>query len=341
MKTIRWGILGTGTVARDFAEALRLIPQARLNAIGSRSREAADKFASDFGIPRAHARYADLARDPEIDVIYVATLNSEHKNNCILALESGKAVLCEKPFTLDAGEARAIIEVARRTGRFCMEGMWMRFVPLVRELVEMVRSGTIGELRMVTANLGFAFEFDPKHRVFDRARGGGSMLDLGVYGLSFAFQFLGRPTEVATQALLGQTGVDEQATVLLGFSNQSQAVVTSSLRSRLSNDAVLIGSKGSIHVHEPLYAPQTATLSRLGQHKSSRGPFSWLRGSSDRPTITRKCLGKGYTHEAMEVMQCLEAGERESPIMPLDESLAIMEVMDELRAIWDRTGKSS
>jgi predicted dehydrogenase len=353
MKTTRWGILGTGSIAGKFAEALGEIPDARLAAVGSRSREGADAFARAFGVPRAHASYEDLVRDPEIDVVYVATPNTSHRDHAVLALENGKAVLCEKPFTVNAAEARAVVQAARRAGRFCMEGMWMRFVPLVRELVELVRGGAIGDLRTVTASLGFPYVFEPGHRVFNPALGGGAMLDLGVYALSFAFHLLGLPTSMETQAVLGATGVDEQASVLLRFQGDRQATIGTSLRTRLGNDAALFGTQGMIRVREPLYCPESATLVRapqsppLGPQAPRRTRFAAARHNPlvrdlyarlsrarSETSITRRPTGNGYAHEAIEVMRCLEAGERESPIMSLDESVAIMDTLDALAAQW-------
>src|SRR5258706_11466720 len=205
---IKWGILGTGAIAAQFAEALAGVAEARLHAIASRSREGAEAFARDYGVPRAYASYEELVRDPDVEVVYIATPNSAHAANAILALENGKAVLCEKPFTVDAAEAKKVIEVARQKKLFCMEGMWMRFVPAVRELVSLIRSGAIGDARMLTAGLGFPFIYDPAHRVFDPRLGGGAMLDLGVYPLSLAFHLFGRPTSFVTQAVLGETRVD-------------------------------------------------------------------------------------------------------------------------------------
>jgi predicted dehydrogenase len=354
---IRWGILGTGSIAGKFAEALGGVPQGELRAVGSRSREGADAFARAFGVPRAYASYEELVRDPEVDVVYVATPNTAHKDHAVLALEHGKAVLCEKPFTIDAAEARVVIETARRTGRFCMEGMWTRFTPLVRELVSTVRSGAIGDVRMVTASLGFPFAFDAKHRVFDPALGGGAMLDLGVYALSFVFHLLGLPTGMETQAVLGATGVDEQATALFTFPGGRQASIATSLRSRLGNDAAIFGTEGMIRVHEPLYCPESATIVRapstppVGAQPPRRTRFAAARENPvlrdlygrltrarSETAITRRRLGNGYAHEAIEVMRCLEAGERESPLMPLDESLAIMETIDALASRWRAGG---
>jgi predicted dehydrogenase len=357
MKLARWGILGTGAIAGKFAEALGGVPGAQLHAVGSRSREGADAFARAFGVPRPYASYEELVRDPEVDVIYVATPNTAHKDHSVLALEHGKAVLCEKPFTIDAAEARVVVETARRTGRFCMEGMWTRFTPLVRELVSTVRGGAIGDVRMVTASLGFPFVFDAKHRVFDPALGGGAMLDLGVYALSFVFHLLGLPIGMETQAVLGATGVDEQATALFTFPGGRQASIATSLRSRLGNDAAIFGTEGMIRVHEPLYCPESATIVRAPSSPPARAQpprrtrfaaarenpvlrdlYGRLQRARAETAITRRHLGNGYAHEAIEVMRCLEAGERESPLMPLDESLAIMETVDALASRWRAGG---
>jgi predicted dehydrogenase len=354
-KSVRWGILGTGTVAGHFAQGLRTLEGARLEAVASRSRERADTFARAFAVPRAHASYEALVCDREVDVVYVATPNHAHKDHCILALEHEKAVLCEKPFTVDGAEARAVVEVARRTSRFCMEGMWMRFVPLMRELVPLVRGGVIGELQMAVASLGFAVPFDARHRLFDPVQGGGAMLDLGVYALSFVFQFLGRPTHVTAQGVVGRSGVDEQATVLLRFPEDRQALVATSIRGQLSNDASLLGSGGMVRIHEPLYVPEAATLVRtptqprgaveaqapsrfgpLKQHPILRDLHARLRRARRETTLVRRRQGNGYAHEALEVMRSFEEGRKESPIMPLDESVAIMQTIDLIRAQWNK-----
>jgi predicted dehydrogenase len=356
MRKVRWGVFGTGAVAAEFvsglAAAARDAPE--LHAVASRSADRAAAFARAFGAAQSYSSYDALARDPEVDVVYVATESTNHAEHAILALQHGKAVLCEKPFTVNAGEARRVIEVARRAKLFCMEGMWMRFLPIVRELKRLVGGGAIGELRLVTASLGFPY--DRAHRNFDAAQGGGALLDLGVYGLSFAMHFLGRPTSVEAQAVLGATGVDEQVVVLLGFEGQRQAVVTTSLRERMTNDATLHGEGGMIRVHEPLYCPESATVVQTPWHSGARGEWrrrgrlaafkdnAVLRAAYGRlsrarteRTIVRRRLGSGYAHEAIEVMRCLREGAQESPVMPLDESLAVVEAMDAVRARW-KTG---
>jgi predicted dehydrogenase len=228
--------------------------------------------------------------------------------------------------------------------------MWMRFVPMVVELRKLLREGVIGDVRMLTAQLGFPWEHDPKHRLFDPELGGGALLDLGGYPLSLAFHLLGRPTGFVTQAVLGKTGVDEQAGVLLTFEGERQAAITTSLRSLTSNDATITGSEGVIHLHTPIYCPERITIQRSTLLRGAGRPKRGLAGRlkqlpfardvqsavahARQRTITKRALGNGYTHEAIEVMRCLREGALESPLMPLDETQAIMETMDAIRLAW-------
>lgn len=360
-ETLRWGILGTGWIAGLFAQGLRELPEARLHAVGSRSRENADAFARQYGASRAHASYEALVEDPDVDVVYVATPNTAHLAHCLLALEHGKPVLCEKPFTLDAAEASRVLDTARARRLFCMEGMWMRFVPVLRELESLVRSGAIGDVRMLTAQLGLPVEYDASHRLFDPKLGGGALLDLGVYPLSLALRLLGTPTRVSSHAVFSPSGVDEQCTVLLEFPGARQAVLTTSLCNRTPNDAAIMGTEGMIHLHEPLYCPETLSLVRTrrqGSGGEARGGglaarlgVDWerlkhhrlLRGVRDVASlarterVTRRVLGNGYAHEAAEVHRCLREGLLESPLMPLDETLAVMRTVDAIRREWTRS----
>ncbi len=355
-KTTRWGILGTGWVAGLFAKGLRELPDASLHAVGSRSRDNADAFAREYGASRAHASYEALVRDEEVDLVYVATPNTLHREHCLLALAHGKPVVCEKPFTVDAAEAASVVEEARRRGVFLMEGMWMRFVPLMREVETLVRSGAIGDVRMLTAQLGLPVEFNPSHRLFDSKLGGGALLDLGVYPLSLAVRLLGRPSRVSSQAVFNPTGVDEQCTVLLEFPGARQATITTSICNRTPNDAAIMGTEGMLHLHEPLYCPETLSLvrsrrqggeggmrpqglaarlgvERLKQHRLVREVRDVVNlARTER--VTRRVLGNGYAHEAAEAMRCLREGLKESPLMPLDESLAVMQTVDAIRRAW-------
>jgi len=343
---IRWGILGTGTIARKFAAGLALLPDARIQAVGSRDRSKAGAFAKETDAVRAHGSYEELARDAEVDVVYIATPHAQHRDNCRLALENGKAVLCEKPFAVEPAHAREVIVLARERGLFCMEAMWMRYVPLLPELEGLLRSGAIGEPQILIAQLGWPIRNEPGRRIFDPAVGGGALLDLGVYPVSLAFRLFGRPKHVDSQVVLGRTGVDEQAALMLEHDGGRQSMLTTSIRGILPNDAVVLASEGSIRIHAPIYCPQSLTilrgtprssgagrgsrlksLARIGWVRRIRSVLTVARGT----TVSRPTLGEGYAHEAMEVMRCLRAGERESPGMPLDESVAILEVIDAAR----------
>lgn len=229
----------------------------------------------------------------------------------------------------------------------------MRFVPAVREVFGLLRGGAIGDVKMVEAGLGFPFVYDPKHRVFDPKLGGGAMLDLGVYPLSLAFHFLGRSKSFATSAVLGETGVDEQAAAILDFGGGQQASIVTSLRTRTTNDATIFGTEGILRLHEPIYCPHSYSIVRTTKqggsgrgtpsrpsrvrrvlhHPITRGAMDVVRRARTKD-IRRFPIGNGYAHEIIEVQRCLREGAKESPIMPLDETLAIMETIDALRAAW-------
>ena len=364
-RPIRWGILGTGRVAGRFAQALRELDDARLLAAGSRRLATAEAFARHHGVERAYGSYAQLAADPDLDIVYVASPHALHREHSLLCLEAGRAVLCEKPFALNATEAREVIASARSRGLFCMEAMWTRFLPAMRRLTELVDAGAIGELRMVTAQLGFPSEPDPSSRLFDPALGGGALLDLGVYPLALASQLLGRPVEVASAATLDATGVDEQSALLLRYEGGGIASLGASLRNLALNEAYIVGSTGQIRVHGPLNQPQALTVTptpsptRSPTRTPSRPPPDTSRflhrvrrqpalGSlaarlahyrrQVRPagarTVHAPFAGNGLHEQAAEAMRCLRAGLAETPLMPLDESIAILETMDTARRQW-------
>ena len=312
---VRWGILATGSIAKTFARGLAADPLARLVAVGSRNAAGAAAFAKEFGC-RAHASYAALCADPEVDVIYVASPHTGHREHALQAIASGKAVLIEKPFAVNEEQSREIIAAARRQGVFCMEAMWSRFLPTHRQLAEWIAAGAIGEVRLVTADFGFRCNGDPASRLMDPALAGGALLDVGVYTIALAWSVFGRaPATIAASATLGSTGVDEQMAMTLGWSNGALANLTCAVRTNTRHDAFIYGTAGRIELPDFWHGTK-AILQRDGQ------PMQTL----DLPFV-----GNGYTHEAMEVGRCLRAGLRESPIVPLDESLAIMRVMDECR----------
>lgn len=319
LNTIRWGVLGTGRIAETFATALEALPDAELAAVGSRTAEAAASFGQRHGAARFHASYAALATDPGVDIVYVATPHAYHYPNVRLCLESGKAVLSEKPFTLNAAQARELVHLARDQKLFLMEAMWTRFLPAFGEMRRLIDEGTIGEIRFLTADFGFQKAFDPGHRLFDPAMGGGALMDVGVYLASLASSLFGTPTHIRALAHLGASGVDEQAALLFGYEGGRFAQLTTAISTNTPQEATIVGAAGSIRLHAPWWKVERLTLSvDSGQPETIDAPY----------------LGNGYTHEAMEAMRCLRSGIGESPVMPLDETVAIIETLDRVRADW-------
>jgi predicted dehydrogenase len=320
--TIHWGILSTGRIAKKFAEGLSVLPEAELVAVGSRTQVSADAFGDAYDVPHRHPSYAALANDPDVDVIYVATPHPLHCENSILCLQAGKAVLCEKPFAMNASEARRVVSVARKEGRFLMEAMWTRFLPVIVQTRGLLADGAIGELRMLSADFGFRRALDPKSRQLNPHLGGGALLDVGVYPISLASMVFGSPTHITGMAHIGETEVDEQSAVLLGYDEGQLAVLSAAVQTDTPVEANLMGTKGRIHLHSPWYYGTTLTLSVKGHEDVvMRLPYK----------------GNGYTHEAIEVMRCLRKGKLESDIMSLDETVSIMETMDTIRAQWGLT----
>jgi predicted dehydrogenase len=318
MDKIRWGILGTGGIAARFADGLTALPDAELIAVGSRAKRTADAFADRFDIGHRHASYDALAQDDAVDAVYVATPHPYHHEHSILCLRAGKAVLCEKPFTINAAEAEDVINVARQEGRFLMEAMWSRFLPSIAKVRELLEDGAIGDLRLAGAEFGFRAPLDPKHRLFDLQLGGGALLDVGVYAVSFASMVFGPPARVVSMAHLGETGVDEQSAMILGYGEGQLFMGHAAVRTNTPQEASLVGTEGWIRIHSPWWRSDTITLTARGTEKVFHLPFK----------------GNGYNYEAAEVAHCLRSGRLESAVMPLAESLQIMQTLDQIRGQW-------
>jgi predicted dehydrogenase len=319
VRKFRWGILGTGAIARQFVKGLRSLPEAEVFAVGSRSEASAAEFADQRNIPRRRASYEALASDPDVDVVYIATPHPFHAENAELCLQSGKAVLCEKPFCVNAAEAERVIELAREKGLFIMEGMWTRFFPLMEEVRRLLSKGAIGEVRMLNVDFGFRADLDPASRLFERRLGGGALLDVGVYCVSFASMVLGRPSGFVSLPHLGETGVDEQASIILEHEGGRFANLSIGVRTNTPQEATIMGTEAYIRIHAPWWRPESMTISRPG---------------TEDETVEAPVSGNGFNYEATEVMRCLEAGKMESDVMPLDETLSVMRTMDGIRAAW-------
>ncbi|WP_435850832.1 Gfo/Idh/MocA family protein [Streptomyces roseolus] len=318
---VRWGVLATGGIAERFVTDLTELDGAEVVAVASRTEASARAFADRFGIGRAYGDWDGLFADPEVDVVYVATPHHAHREAAGRALEAGKAVLCEKAFTLNAREAEELVALARDRGLFLMEAMWMYCNPLIRRLAGLVRDGAIGDVRTVQADFGLAGSFGPDHRLRDPAVGGGALLDLGVYPVSFAQLLLGEPDAVQAHARISPEGVDLNTGMLLGWSDSgASALLSCSLEADTPLTAAVTGTKGRIEVPRGFFFPERFTLYREGAEPEE---FT----DTDDPHSLR--------HEAAEVMRCLRAGETESPLVPLDGTLAVMRTLDAVR---DRVG---
>jgi predicted dehydrogenase len=317
---IQWGLLGAGHISRKFATGLRSLPEARVGAVGSRSIERAQAFAQELGIPQAYGSYQELVQDPQVDVVYVGTRNSDHHGHCLLALRAGKPVLCEKPFCINAAQLSEMISLAREQRLFLMEAMWTRFFPLVSRLRQMLADDVIGPVRRLAVDFGFCRSVDPEGRLFNPALGGGALLDVGVYAVSLASMVFGTPTRIAGLAQIGATGVDEEVGAVLAFPQGQMTVLSASIRTETTQEAAFFGSRGSIIVRAPFWRPTRLTVAING---------------SNPEEVEIPYDGNGMHYEASEVMLCLREGRLESPIMPLDESLHIMKTLDQLRAQWN------
>ena len=313
--SVRWGIAGPGAMAVGFANDLALVDDADLVAVGSRSIDRARAFSERFDVPNAHGSYDELAADPLVDVVYVATPQSSHERDTLMFLEAGKHVLCEKPFALNAAQGHRMVDAARDRGLFLMEAMWARFLPPYRKLVELLEDGAIGEPRLVEADFGYLMPRDPDHRLWDPSRGGGGLLDLGVYPVQLASLILGAPSRVAAAGFVGPLGVDEHVAAVLGHPGGALAVVKAAIATSLTCTARITGTLGLIELPAFMHCPRSLTVVRLGQREVIETPWP----------------GGGWQFQVEEVHRCLAAGQLESPTMSLSETLSILGTLDAIR----------
>ena len=310
---IRWGILSAGRIADRFTADLRKAPDTEIMAVAARSLQRATAFAAKHHLPRAYGSYAELATDPDIDVIYVATTHNFHKEHTLLCLENGKHVLCEKPFALNAVEASQMIACAQSKKLFLMEAMWSRFNPAYQRAMHWIQNGLIGEVRMLKADFGFRAPWEPEQRILNPVLGGGSILDVGIYPIALASQLLGsQPTDIQALAHLGATDVDEQAGIILKYPRGQLALLSSAVRTRTLHNAFIFGTEGIVWM--PLFW---------------RARLSVLWRSKKLPRITWNKAG--YQYEAAEVNRCIRENQLESTAIPLADTLARMEILDQIR----------
>src|SRR6266496_625903 len=315
-RPLRWGILGAGVIAGAVAVDVAAASSGSvLAAVAARDTARAAAFARRHAVPRAYGSYAELVADPDVDIVYVATTHPQHRDHALLALHAGKNLLLEKPFTLNGQQGRQVINAARNANVFCMEAMWMRMHPLIRRAQALVHGGSIGDVISVHANLSRRVAYDPHHRLFDPAVGGGALLDLGIYPAHLAWLFLGRPDSVHATASLAPTGVDDTVGMRWGYHAGRFAQLASSLSGDDRRGALITGTRGRIVIHPPMQVPTRMTVNT---------------GQADE-TIHARTPGHGYGPEIAEVERCIRTGLPESPLVPPDHTAAILDVLDDTR----------
>ena len=316
MTGLRWGILATGGIAHAFTSDLRTAGL-DIRAVGSRRPEAAAAFAAEFDIPHAHGSYEELAADPDVDIVYVATPHPMHAEDALLCLKAGKHVLVEKSFTVNARQAQEVRDAAASAGLLAMEAMWTRYLPHMRRIREILAAGTLGEVRSLFADHTQKLPSDPTHRLNDLALGGGALLDLGVYPVSFAWDVLGAPEAVTARGRLAETGADTEVATVFTHAGGAVSTTFSSSRTAGPNTAHVLGTDARIDIDGVWYCPTTFRVT----------------GSDGRvlEEYRSDIEGRGMQYQALEAERIIAEGRRDSDILPLDETVAIMATLDEVR----------
>ncbi|HTK18172.1 MAG TPA: Gfo/Idh/MocA family oxidoreductase [Mucilaginibacter sp.] len=321
MKNIRWGILGAGRIARKFASDLKLAENCELIAIGSRSKKSADDFSNEFPVQYCHYSYEELAQNPEVDVIYIATPHNLHYENTLLCLQHNKAVLCEKPFAMNSKQTIEMISLAKEKKVFLMEALWTKFHPHYIKTLEIIQQGLLGEIKSVLVNFGFKPVPPVPARLFNPELGGGTVMDIGIYNVFIAMSVLGRPDHIEATMTPASTGVDEQCAILFRYKNGAIAQLFSTFSSNLETEADISGTEGRIRLTSRFYEP-SATI-------------EFYKGRPDSKEIipVHKEEGFGYQYEARHVNDCLRSGLIESNVVSFADTILMMETLDKIRKI--------
>ena len=314
----KWGIIAPGRIAHTFAEGIKTIPDAEIYAIASSSQERADAFARKFKVVKAYNSYETLVADPAVDAVYISSLHHQHFEHSMLALEAGKPVLCEKPFTVNAAETEKLFATAKENNLFIMEALWTRFLPIYGIVRKWLDEERIGEIKLMTSTFGFRPENnDAKGRLLDPNLAGGSLLDIGIYPLSISQWVMQEtPESFKVYAQIGETGVDELLSGIMVYKNGAVSQFTSTFLAKSRNDFSIYGTKGHIHIHPRFWGSTQATLNINGKEKRK----------------TARLKATGFEYQTAEAMRCIRADLLESPIMPHSETLSMMKLMDDIRA---------
>lgn len=317
-KKYNWGILAPGSIARKFTSDLKLLPQANLYAVGSRSLERAQKFAEEFGAERYYGSYEELATDPHVDIIYIASPHVRHYPDSMLCLENGKSVLCEKPVAMNAAQFRNMREIARKKGVFFMEALWTRFLPSFLKCLELISDGEIGDIRLIDSDFCFNAPYNIEGRLFNLMLGGGSLLDIGIYPVFLALELAGKPAKIQAMATFDKTGVDNSCSMLFAHHNGILSVLFSSIITKGRTETIIHGSKGQIRLNREWHIPTSVDL---------------LPDTENAKHFSFKEPGFGYQYEAEEVMNCIGKGYLQSEVFSWDKSLELITTLDTIRSI--------
>ncbi len=318
-KKYNWAILGCGRIARKFSSDLKLLPNANLYAAASSDINRANTFVNELGFEKAYGSYDEMVKDPEVDVVYIATPHSHHRSHAILCLEGGKAVLCEKAFAITLEEAKEMVGAARRNDTFLMEAFWTQFHPVFQKALELVNSGELGKLKTVRSDFAFNGPYDPDKRLYNLALGGGSLLDIGIYPVSAALSALGKPDRIKALANFSPTGSEQSISMIFKYKSGGMAALASSFEAYSSTQTEYWCEKGYVRLNR-----------RRG---STPTTLSVFKEGDDKETVLDHTYneGYGYQYEAAHVMECLDAGKKESDKLPLSFSLDLMETLDRIR----------
>jgi scyllo-inositol 2-dehydrogenase (NADP+) len=315
-KNIKWGILSTGWIAHKFTTALQVVEHSEIYAVGSRTLGGARKFAAEFNIPHAYGSYEELVNDPDVDVIYIGTPHNLHLEHTVLALEHHKHVLCEKPFGVNRREATMMIEKAKEKKLFLMEALWSRFLPNIIKTKELVDSGAIGKVRLLTAAFSIRSDNGPEHRHYNLDLCGGTILDTGIYNVFLSLLILGQPKAFAAIAGLGPQGGDNTCSYTFKYDNDTLAIMYSSFLANPSIVAEIHGDKGKIYLEHLWFCPGKVKV-------------SYFDGKEEAFTFDIK--NNGYEYEAEEVVRCILDGKTESELMSWGDSLRLIGMLDAIR----------
>lgn len=316
---MKWGIISTGTIAHNFAKTVAAMGgETEVYAVASRSQESAQTFADQYGIKKAYTSYEELVNDDNVDIVYIATPHSLHYENMMLCLEHGKNILCEKSFTVTAEQARKIYNLANEKNLFVMEGFWTKYLPIYRDVEKLIEDGVIGDIHMVTAQYGYCTA--RTGRKFDPVLAGGTLLDIGVYAIGFAAMILGyKPKSIQSLVKLNDVGTDECSTILMQYENGAIAQLTTAIKTTIPVLGCVYGSKGYLNIPEFKNPEQIQVVLNDGTSY----------------TIEKEVEINGFEYEIREAERCLMDKRQFSEILTPDQSVAVMNMMDQVRSIWN------